>query len=116
MEIKMNSLLENIIRKGESFEDSEQGISLYMVEEIFYIRDIKDIASENGSIINNYLLTLSKQKIRNLGEKSKKETLLEEMKKMIEEKGLTLEQFIDFIRKMKPVMINGSIMCHRVIT
>lgn len=112
----MNSLLENVIKKGENFEDSEQGISAFMIEEILYIRDIKDIESENGDVVNNYLLTLSKQKIRNLEGKSKKEALFQEMTKMIEEKGLTLEQFIDFIRKMKPVIINESIMCNRVIT
>lgn len=114
--MKMNSLLENVIKKGENFEDSEQGISLFMIEEILYIRDVKDIESGNGDVINNYLLTLSKQKIRNLEGKSKKETLFQEMTKMIEEKGLTLEQFIDFIRKMKPIIINESIMCNRVIT
>jgi len=112
----MDSLLESIIRKNERFEDTEQGISLFMVEEIFYIRDIKDKGEESGNVVNNYLLTLSKQEIRKIGGKDKKETLLIEMTKMIEEKGITLEQFIDFIRKMKPVMINQSIMCHRVIT
>jgi hypothetical protein len=62
MEIKLKSLLENIIREGEVFKDNERGISLFMIEDIFYIKDIKDKESENANIVNNYLLTLSKMR------------------------------------------------------
>jgi hypothetical protein len=116
MEKKIKLLLEEVVQKGKRFDDENNGISIYMVEDIFYIKDIGDKQSSENNIVNNYFLSLNKQKIRNIKEQVKKEILLNEMVAILKIYNFDIIEFIDFLRKMKPVGINNSITCHRIIS
>lgn len=116
MEKNISKLLESIIKKGKYFNDENNGISCFMIEDLLYIKDEKDIEFEDRKFTNNYILSLSKKKIRHIAGQKKKDTFYNEMNAMIEEKGFTFDGFIAFIRELKPIAINENIICHRIIT
>lgn len=118
MENKASIILIDLIENGKRFDDFDKGISFFMIDDILCIRDMQDSESKNNDIVNNYFLTLNKKLIKTLNEskKSKKSAFLSEMIKVFENNNFTIYNFVDFIRKMKPLNINNNIMCHRVIS